>query len=745
MSLRRLLILMMCWTAATDAAEVKIFRADSREAVLQGTMEGLSVDPLGAVELARRVERLAAIDEPFVFSAAAHADGWVVGTGNAGKILRIDRRGGVSELAAVAEPEIFALRVDDDGSVLAASSPHGKIYRIATGPAGEAGTEAVFDPEDAYVWDLARDAEGRLLVATGLAGRLYRVDASGEVETLYESRDSHVRTVAVTGDGSILLGTAGQGLLVRLGPDGEATTLYDAAHPEVLDIAVAPSGLAYAALLASEASFVDLSSTAASNAKEEQKKQEGGEAAVTVVVQAPETVGSRSGTFSGPRSVVLEISPAGKVAEIASFQSETIHSLLWHDGELWIGTGQDGKLYRWSERRLAHEAILEDRQIASLVAGPAGAAAVTANASALYLVYPEAEIGGTYTSSVLDATQVARFGSFLWQGRLPSGAAVEVAFRSGMSSSPDATWTPWHQAGEVRCMGCDNGVRRGAGGVQDVALAAVAPGRYVQWQARLARGPRGEGPRFESAELSYLQENLPPKIDKLEALAPGQILVPSSFNPQNQTFEPWSPNREGIFTSLRVETPKNGDGRFKTLWKKGYRTLQWSAKDDNADPLRYRLDFRRESVRNETDGWLQMAEAIDKTHYSFDATVVPDGTYRFRLTASDAGGRSGAEALTDEKLSESVVIDNSPPVLESLTRRGSAAAVELRDALSPMRTAAVSIDAGEWRPAATADGLLDGRRETLTIEVPDGTRLLLLRVSDAAHNVITFNLLADTD
>ena len=57
-----------------------------------------------------------------------------------------------------------------------------------------------------------------------------------------------------------------------------------------------------------------------------------------------------------------------------------------------------------------------------------------------------------------------------------------------------------------------------------------------------------------------------------------------------------------------------------------------------------------------------------------------------------------------------------------------------------MRRAAVSVDAGEWRPVRAADGLLDGRRETLRVEVPEGTRLLLLRVLDAAFNVVTFDL-----
>ncbi len=52
----------------------------------------------------------------------------------------------------------------------------------------------------------------------------------------------------------------------------------------------------------------------------------------------------------------------------------------------------------------------------------------------------------------------------------------------------------------------------------------------------------------------------------------------------------------------------------------------------------------------------------------------------------------------------------------------------------------MSVDGGEWRPAKPEDGLLDGRREVLLVERPAGARLLLARVTDAANNVITFDL-----
>jgi hypothetical protein len=52
-----------------------------------------------------------------------------------------------------------------------------------------------------------------------------------------------------------------------------------------------------------------------------------------------------------------------------------------------------------------------------------------------------------------------------------------------------------------------------------------------------------------------------------------------------------------------------------------------------------------------------------------------------------------------------------------------------------------SVDAQEWKPVEAADGLLDGRTETLLLAPEkDGGSLLLLRVTDAAYNVITFDL-----
>jgi hypothetical protein len=262
----------------------------------------------------------------------------------------------------------------------------------------------------------------------------------------------------------------------------------------------------------------------------------------------------------------------------------------------------------------------------------------------------------------------------------------------------------------------------------------VPPGRYVQWRARLTAAD-GASPQLYEVELSYLQENLEPRIDRLAVMDPGEILVPAAFNPSNQTFEPVGPNREGIFTTL--EAADDGESRSKTLWKKGWRTLRWKAGDDNGDGLVYALAF---AAAEGDGGWMQMVDELDDDHYSFDSAALPDGVWRFRLTASDRPDNPGDRALAAERVSEPVVVDNAAPRLDGVDRQGGGLQVTVVDDWSPLRSAEVSVDAGEWQPAAPVDGLLDGRREELAIAPPEGARLLLVRVTDAAFNTVTFDL-----
>ncbi|HEY4565585.1 MAG TPA: hypothetical protein VIJ36_21595, partial [Thermoanaerobaculia bacterium] len=230
-------LLMAAAVLPARGTQVKIFQARNQAAFLAGTLDGVSVDALGRMQLAPKVDRVASVAEPFLLSAAVHPDGWVVGTGNAGKVLKVDRKGAVSELFAAPEPEVFAVWADPDGTVYAGTSPKGKVYRIPPGKGSKA--SVFFDPGETYIWALARAADGSLLVGTGTQGKLFRVDAKGTGAVLYDSDDTHIRTLAPLPGGDVLAGTAGEGLILRISPDGRAHTLYDADEPEVVSLAVA--------------------------------------------------------------------------------------------------------------------------------------------------------------------------------------------------------------------------------------------------------------------------------------------------------------------------------------------------------------------------------------------------------------------------------------------------------------------------------------------------------------------------
>ncbi|MEP7010716.1 MAG: hypothetical protein ABJC13_10365 [Acidobacteriota bacterium] len=736
------------------ATEVRIFQVQTGADFRSGTLSGVALDPGGFLDLAPKVERMAALGEPFVLSAVAIPGGWAVGTGNDGKILKVTAKGEVSVLFDAPEPEVFALWADPDGTLYAGTSPHGKVYRIATAGKGKAEAKPFFDPASTYIWAIRRAADGALLVATGTEGKLFRVDGDGKGKVFYDADEPHLRSLLAlpaSAGGDVIVGTSGEGLVLRIAKDGTARTLFDAAEPEVAALALGPDGTIYAALVASEASLVPaVGGAAAPGGPAAGGPANGtgggkpGEPTVTVTIGEPEPAGGKAGT---PRSEVVAIAPNGLSEGIGNFADETVFDLLWQD-RLWVATGLEGKLYSYrpsgtSTGRMELEKDTDERQLVALVAGASGPTIATTNGAALYRTTAELETQGTFTGAVLDAGAPAKFGRLRWRGEVPAGASVSFSVRSGASANPDRTWSQWSPWRSIATRD-EIAISGGAG-------ADGAPsGRYLQWRAQLV-GPAGgkASPRVAAVELSYRQLNQRPKIEAFGALPPGQILVPQNFNPSNQTFEPVHPNREGLFTTLAPAEEIDDSGRLKPLWKLGYRSLRWKASDPNGDPLRYTLTFRpaghgvgedRGAVSNDGAGWLKLAADLSDEYLSFDVGALPDGLYRFRLEATDADANDAGEGLSAEEVSPALTVDHSPPTLAKAEAEGAQLRVTLEDAWSPVRDAQVSFDGGEWHSAKAADGLLDGRREELILDVPAGTRYLLLRATDGAYNAATFDL-----
>jgi hypothetical protein len=178
-------------------------------------------------------------------------------------------------------------------------------------------------------------------------------------------------------------------------------------------------------------------------------------------------------------------------------------------------------------------------------------------------------------------------------------------------------------------------------------------------------------------------------------------------------------------------------------------TVRWMAHDDNGDDLMFAVWYRGVGEAN----WRLLKEKISERVYSFDSSLLPDGSYEVKVVASDAPVHTDAEALTGEKVSEVFVVDTTPPMPGVLTATmipGTSAKIhatlEARDAASPIAHAEYSLDAGPWQYLEPVGKVSDSltERYDFTVTVPAATapvtdakeHVLAVRVYDRYENVV---------
>jgi hypothetical protein len=256
--------------------------------------------------------------------------------------------------------------------------------------------------------------------------------------------------------------------------------------------------------------------------------------------------------------------------------------------------------------------------------------------------------------------------------------------------------------------------------------------RYLQWQIDLAPAAGGSA-RVDEVAVAYRQVNVPPEFKELTVYPPGEVYLKSP--PQSDRIvDVRHPDLSGIFTTIDDDA-KDTEGRLgKKYYRVGYQTVAWKVEDANSDPLRFTLEVERRG----DDRWLAVRHDLESTSVALDTQALPDGVYRFRVTATDAPANPDGPA-TATALSSWMTVDNTSPRITG-KRDGDTWVVTIDDALSPLTIIEWSRDADTWRPAVPVDGAVDGRRETIRIPAAQGAHLLAVRAVDDHHNRATVAL-----
>ena len=353
-----------CLALSLTGSGTQTWEMDSYNDFIRGHFAGVSLSREGRLSLAPKFDTVFTSDQPMIWSVAQDSDGNLyAGTGNRGRLYRIDKSGKSALLWTADQPEIFAVTVDASGTVYAGTSPDGKVYRIVNGKA-----EEYFAPQARYIWSLAVAPDGALFVGTGDQGKIFRVDATGKGELYYETGQSHITGMAIDAQGRLLAGTEPNGILYRVTAKDKAFALYDSSLPEIRSIVPMTDGTVYAAALGG---------SVAKRAQAAQQAAQGANgiptiATTTITVEAqagaeikppeakpqtpaatpitPVQAAATAENTNVDKSAVYRINPDNTVETLWSSKEENVYDLLALENQVLFSTDQNGRIYGLSPR-----------------------------------------------------------------------------------------------------------------------------------------------------------------------------------------------------------------------------------------------------------------------------------------------------------------------------------------------------------------------------------------------------------
>jgi hypothetical protein len=394
---------------------------------------------------------------------------------------------------------------------------------------------------------------------------------------------------------------------------------------------------------------------------------------------------------AAPKSAIWRMSDTltEPMAEFAFYLTQ----IAWGGDGILAGTNFQGRVLKVKEDR-SYEYLLDFNQtnaIGLVMKGTRIHAVLLGDPGYVGFVAEQPAEKGTYTSQIFDTKFLSLWGKI----HVRSRGKVSVRTRTANVARNESTFTDWSDS----LTGFPSDIKS-------------PKGRFIQFKITL------EGPEsaVEGVSIAYRNENQRPKFQSLRIdyqpfLQPGELppLVP-----------------------VQGPSPKLGMSRSPI------KRISWQSQDPDGDVLAFRLYYR--PVEAKTWVPLMGGHANPMNNYAWNTETVPDGTYVLRVVASDEKGNLKGEELSEELVSEPVLVDNTKPEVKIGSARGPRITGSASDSTSKVLRLEIQIDGGAWRPIPCKDGLFDTSREDFDVDLSGdklsrGSHTVSVRAFDQEMNL----------
>lgn len=639
--------------------------------------------------------------------------------------VSVDSNGNVSaglNLGATPLPDVASVWssvVLNDGAVLLGTGNDGKVIRVSgtqTAVAATTGQMAVSALSIAW--------NGDVIAGTFPEGKLFRIAAGNAAKggdapvfaTLPDTED--IWDLAFDPKAKVLYAATGpNGKLFRIDAAGKAQVYFDSDEPHLMSVAVADDGTVYTgsngkALLykitgPGRASVLyDFDADDVKAIAIGRSAQRG--AVYAIASKYPEAFSPPKRNKAGPggpqpakpgrpgKGQLMRIGADGIAEKMLDDDEAHYVSLALDENDRpYVGTGAEGRLYTVDDNHVARlVADTDERQIGAISVAGKRRFIATSDPAVFHEIKGAGGADAVWTSKVLDAGLRATFGRLTWHAE----GNLEFSTRSGNTSTPDSTWSAWSI------------------GVTAPGDVSSPPSRYVQLRARFAADPKAV---LGDVTLSFVTDNARAVVTSIEAVQKGGTAKP------------------GLKTGI---APSGGE----VLKPSALMNVKIKVDNPDQDDLRYRISYRLEG-QNIWHSALKPGEKLSRAEYDWDTGALPEGNYRLLVEASDEMANPPERVKKHQLESGVVLVDNTPPVIKTLTLQGRRLKGEVVDGVGPVARIEVSAaGSDEWRPLFPSDSVFDEPTETIDADissiVPPGAAIVSVRAYDSAGNSVSRNV-----